>query len=414
MLHTMAALKSRLEQLRADTPGVQHVTHFNNAGCALPPACVLEAVQQFTELEALYGGYEVAAREVEALQRPYDALARLINCSPDEVAIVQSATSAWAQVFYGIPFKAGDRVVTAVAEYGSNFIAYLQVCQRIGVVVEVCPELPSGALDLAALEKLLRGSDGQRPAALLALTHVPTSSGRTYDVAAAGGCAQALGVPFLLDACQSVGQMQVDVQQIGCDFLAGTSRKFLRGPRGAGFLYARRAAMAGPAGGPAGWEPALLESHGATWSGRGSYVMAGNARRYEQYEMSFAAKVGLGVAVTYLLDSVGVEAAWQRIRMLANSLRSRLTEEVPRAVVQDKGELLCGIVSFTMLGFSCDTVKSHLAAQHINVSVSRRPSTFLDFESRGLTEVLRASCHYYNSEEEVEQLVVALKALNKG
>lgn len=193
--------------------------------------------------EAFLGGYEAVDASGSALRRPYTALAALLNCEPHELAVVTSATAAWQQVVYGLAWtwRPGDRVLTCVAEYGSNAIALLQLAKHTGISIEVVPETDDGDVDIPALQRML-ASNGPlgRPPVLVSLTHVPTSSGRVYDAAAVGAACRAAGVPFLLDACQSVGQLPVDVRAIGCDFLSGTGRKYLRAPRGSGFLFCRR------------------------------------------------------------------------------------------------------------------------------------------------------------------------------
>ncbi|KAL3143663.1 hypothetical protein ABBQ38_002458 [Trebouxia sp. C0009 RCD-2024] len=388
-------------RVRADTPGAQKVLHFNNAGSALPTTQVVQAQLDYLELEAKIGGYEAFAQQGEALEKPYTALAKLLNCHSDEIAIVTSSTAAWFQVFGGLHLKAGDRILTSYSEYGSNFLAYLQAVKRQQVQIEIIPEDDEGDIDVHALESMV--SDGAQRPTLIAITHIPTSSGRVYTSAAAvGAIAQREGIPYLLDATQSVGQMPVDVQALGCDYLTSTGRKFVRGPRGTGILYASRAAMARR-------EPAMVDVHGAVWTGRNEYELVPSAKRYELFEMSYAAKLGLGIALEYTRD-IGIDAIWDRVQFLAGMLRDKL-REVPGVTVQDKGRLLCGIVSFTMDGKAPEAVKDALAQKGINISISPANSTLLDFSRRGLDKVLRASVHYYNTEEEVAHFVQTLQGV---
>eukprot|EP00879_Flechtneria_rotunda_P013191 GHRR01013776.1.p1 GENE.GHRR01013776.1~~GHRR01013776.1.p1 ORF type:complete len:440 (+),score=145.36 GHRR01013776.1:194-1513(+) len=408
------------QQARSETPGCKHVIHFNSAGASLQPCVVLDAVQQYIQEEGETGGYETVNRRGYDLELPYTALAKMLNCSPSEIAIVNSATSAWAQVFYGIPFTQGDVILTSVAEYGSNYLAYLQVQKRFGVEVQVMPQTLEGDISIPHLQEML----AQKPKpVLVSVIHVPTSSGRVYDAAAVGAAAAAAGVPFLLDACQSVGQMPLDVQQLQCDFLTGTSRKFLRGPRGIGFLYARKATTANTlatnsssmssAAATAAWEPAIIDIHGASWTGPGSYELVESAERYEQYEVNMAAKVGFGVAVQYCTDQ-DLSRCWQRTQQLAAGLRAQLGTRVPGLTIHDHGKQLCGIVSFTLSSHpDAAAVKAYLATHKppINVTTSGIGSTRLDFETRGLQAVVRASVHYFNTDEDIKALVKALQHL---
>jgi cysteine desulfurase/selenocysteine lyase len=305
-------------------------------------------------------------------------------------------------------WRPGDRLLTSLCEYGSNYIAYLQLQKRTGIKIEIIPETEQGDLDLLALENMLQPQKQENSSrvVLVSLNHVPTSSGRVYNnVHGVGALTKQYNVLFLLDACQSVGQMPVDVKAIGCDFLSGTGRKYLRAPRGSGFLYCSKQAMSK-------FEPATLDNTGAVWSSPTSYELKPTARRFERYEMSFAAKVGLGIAIEQCLQ-IGIDKIWERIHYLAELLRSKLQQENSSSShsvqVHDKGALLCGLVSFTVDTMSADTLKQRLFKEYsINTSVSRVPSSRLDFENRNLTAVVRASVHYYNTEREIEILASAV------
>ena len=386
-----------LARARRETPGCTHVLHFNNAGAALMPRSVVESLLGHIRLEAEIGGYEAADREEVCVERAYDALASLLNCAREEIAIVENATRAWDMAFYSLRFGPGDRILTAISEYASNAMPFLQVAKRTGCSVEVVPNDESGQLSVAALERMM-----DERVKLIAVTHVPTNGGLVNPARAVGRVARTWKVPFLLDACQSAGQMPLDVQAIGCDMLSATARKYLRGPRGIGFLYVRRGLIET-------LEPPFIDLHAAEWTSPDRYVLRPDARRFENWESNVAAKIGLGVAVDYALGW-GIEAIYGRVRMLAEMLRARLSR-IPGVVVRDLGAERCGIVTLTLEGQEPAALQNALAGEAINVTVSTRLSTQFDMAARGLDAVLRASVHYYNSEEEVERFATALAAL---
>jgi cysteine desulfurase / selenocysteine lyase len=382
---------------RRDTPGCENVLHFNNAGAALMPQPVLHATIGHLQLEALVGGYEAAAQAEESVEHVYDAAATLLGCRRDEIAIVENATRAWDMAFYAVPLGPGDRILTAVAEYASNYIAFLQVARKTGAVVEVIPNDASGQLSIEALQRAINDR-----VKLIAITHVPTNGGLVNPAPAVGKVAREAGVLFLLDACQSVGQMPIDVEAIGCDMLSATGRKYLRGPRGTGLLYVRQEVLER-------LEPPFLDLHAAHWVAPERFEIRPDARRFENWETYYAGKIGLGVAIDYALQW-GLETIWKRISRLADDLRQQLGA-IPGVTVRDQGTEQCGIVAFTMAGKEADDVQRWLGNASINVSVSRIASTRLDMEVRSLPDLVRASVHYYNTEAEIERFCATLASI---
>jgi selenocysteine lyase/cysteine desulfurase len=383
-------------RLRAETPGCASVIHFNNAGAALMPDPVFRATIAHLELERTIGGYEAAERAGALLADFYPAVADLLNCQPNEVAFVENATRAWDMAFYGVPFAPGDVILTAEAEYASNYIALLHMAKRRGVKIEIVPSNGNGEIDLSALEAALR----LQPVRLVSLTHVPTQSGLINPAAEVGALCRRHGALFLLDACQSVGQMPVDVQAIGCDMLSGTGRKFLRGPRGTGFLFVRRDALDR-------LDPPFLDLHAATLNDSGGYDLLADARRFENWESYVAGRIGLGVAARYA-QGLGIDAIWTRIEFVASILREGLSA-MPGITVRDPGRLRCGIVTFTSDLEQPAVIKARLAAAGINVSVSSARYAMLDLGRRGLEAVVRASVHCYNTEDEIARLFDVLR-----
>jgi len=384
-----------LDKARRDTPGVDHVAHLNNAGGALRPSVVTDTVVAHLRREAEIGPYEAEAEAEERVAAVYDSVATLVGAHRDEIALVQSATAAWNVAFSSIAVRPGQRILTARTEYISNAIGLLQACERTGATLEVIEDDEHGQVDLDRLERRLDDD-----VALVALTHVPTGGGVVNPAGEVGALTRKAGVPFLLDACQSVGQLDVDVEELGCDLLAATGRKFLRGPRGTGFLYASRGIVDRLV-------PPVLGLGAARWTSATTYEVVPGALRFETWERSIADNLGLGAAADYALG-IGLPAIEQRVTALAARLRDDLAQ-VPRVTVRDKGVRRSGIVTFTVEGRSADDVRAQVAAAGVNVSVTRVSSAQLDFGARGLTEVVRASPHYYTSDDELDRLLAALR-----
>jgi len=384
-----------IERARRETPGCNHVVHFNNAGSALPPDCVVEAVKAHLDLEARIGGYEAAAAAHERIGGTYQAIAELIGSAPEEIALVENATRAWDMAFYSMRFCAGDRILTGRAEYASNVIAFLQAARRTGVHVEVVPDDETGQVDVEALARML-----DERVKLIAITHVPTNGGLVNPASEIGRICRSANIPFLLDACQSVGQMKIDVADLQCDILSATGRKFLRAPRGTGFLYVRKSMIEQ-------LEPIMLDLHAARWVDPDRYEIRKDARRFENWESGVAARIGLGVAARYALGW-GLQAIEERVERLAAVLRTRL-QMLPGVRVRDKGARRCAIVSFSLDGASPESVEKRLRGENINVSVSEASSTLFDMKERGLSSLIRASVHYYNTEDEIDRLIQALE-----
>lgn len=379
------------------TSGCTQVLHFNSCGSSLMPDSVLKAVKDHLDLEARIGGYEAAAQAMPLWEHAYDAIATLLNCERNEVAITENASRAWALAFHAIPLKAGDRILTAHAEYVSNWLAFLLVKQRTGCTVELVPDDEHGQIDLEALRNMM--DDRVK---LVALTHVPSSNGLINPAEEVGKIVRDSKALYLLDACQSVGQLPIDVQAIGCDILSATGRKFLRGPRGTGFLYVRQTVLEQ-------LEPVFIEHLTASWESRDSFEWRKGARRFETWEKSYANVIGLGAAVDHALHW-GLDAIAERVQFLASSLRTAL-EEVPGVRCQDLGLRKSGIVTFTVEGKEAASVMQRLAKQGMNVTVGRKEIARLDLEHRGLSSVVRASTHYFNTEEEIERFVAAVRSI---
>lgn len=390
----MADMTIDIDAVRADTPACEHRLHFNNAGASLMPDPVFRVLLEHLELERMVGGYEAQARAHAELAAFYSEFAALLGCSPAEIAWVENATRAWDMAFYSVPLGKGDRVLTHGAEYASNFLALLQQARRKGFSIDVAPSDETGQVDVAALERMIRPQTR-----LIALTHVPTQGGLINPAESVGAIARRYNVMYLLDACQSVGQLPLDVTRLGCDLLSGTGRKFLRGPRGTGFLYVSDGVVEQ-------LEPPFIDMRAATWTAPDRYEYAPGAQRFENWESFVAGRLALAAAVRYA-RGIGLDAIESRVASLATSLRQGL-DATSGVQVHDIGERLCGIVTFTKEGEMPEETVARLGRRGINVSMTSRTSAQIDFSERGLESLVRASVHYFNTTGEVERFVSAV------
>lgn len=363
------------------------------------PEPVLRRVVAHLEREAAIGGYEAHDEAGADFEAVYDSIARLVGATRDEIAMVENATRAWDMAFYGIAFKPGDRILTSMQEYASNVISFLQVAKR-GVSVEPVPSDASGQMDVAALRAML--DDRVK---LVAVSHMPTNGGLVQPAAEIGKACREAGVLYLLDACQTVGQMPVDVEEIGCDMLSATSRKYLRGPRGIGFLYVRSEILDQ-------LEPPFLDLKAATWVSRNEYQLRPDARRFENWERYIAGQLGMGVAAEYALD-IGLDRIWERVQERGATLRSRLNG-IPGVRTWDIGAIQGGIVTFTVEGHEVGEITTRLAKERINTTSSSPSSTRYDAEARKLPNLVRASVHYVTSDEEMDRLEAVVRAIARG
>ena len=384
--------------LRAETPGTHHVVHLNNAGASLMPTPVIDAIINHIALEAQVGGYEAADASRDAIRGFYTATAELLNTSTTNIAATASATDAYARALSAIPFKKGDVILTTLNDYVSNQIAFLSLKKRFGIRIVRAEDDPEGGVfvdDMAAKIKSLRPR-------VVAVTHVPTNSGLVQPVEAIGQICREQDVLYLVDACQSVGQLPIDVSRIHCDFLTATCRKFLRGPRGMGFLYVSDKALS------AGYAPLFIDLHGASWESADEFRPVPTALRFEDWEFPYALVLGAAEANRYA-QNVGLSTIARRNAQLCARLRQQLSE-LPHIRLLDEGKHLSSLVTLFCERKPAEAIQAALSAEHINTSLSGHGAAILDYNRKGMTTTaLRISPHYYNTETEIDTLVEVLK-----
>jgi selenocysteine lyase/cysteine desulfurase len=389
-----------LERWRRDTPAAMAGRiHLNNAGASLMPEPVYRMILDHLDREVRLGGYEAEAAAEGRIEGAYAEVARLVGAEPRNIAMVENATVAFSQALSSLDLGPGSVVVTSRNDYASNQLMYLSLARRRGVEVIRAADLPEGGVDPEDVRRLAR----QRRPSLVALTWIPTSSGLVQPAREVGAICAEAGVPYLVDACQAVGQLPIDVEALQCDFLAATARKFLRGPRGVGFLYVSDGVLS------RGGAPLHVDMRGADWISENEYRLRPDARRFENWEFAWSLILGLGEAAWYA-GEVGVERAKARAWRLAADLRGRLSD-LEGVRVLDRGAELCAIVTVELAGQDADRVVAELREQGINTSALAPTSAVLDLADKGARSVLRLSPHYYNTETELAAAVSAIAGL---
>ena len=387
-----------IEKIRAETPGIEFSTHLLACGSSLMPKNVVDAITQHTQLEALMGGYEAEAKKTDELNNIYDIVAEHIGANSHEIALMENSTVAWSHAFYALPLNSGSKILTSEAEYAANYVAFLQRAKRDNLIIDIVPSDESGTLDVNALESMVDEEVG-----LIAISWIPTNGGLVNPAERVGQIAKKYNIPYLLDACQAAGQMSIDVEKISCDFLSATGRKFLRGPRGTGFLYIKDKWLSTI-------EPVMIDHFGAPWVSKNAYELREDARRFETWENSYALRIGLGEAITYA-EEIGIDLIHERVQLLA-SLNRKLLSEVKNVQVRDIGTEQCGIISFS-IEEEKDPKKivDQMSEAGFTIGSVDPESTLIDSVKRNLPTLLRMAPHYYNTEEEIEKAVKQISLL---
>lgn len=386
-----------IDKIRQETRGLSDGKIFlNNAGSSLMPTTVVDSMIDYLQQEEQSGGYQVADRNAELLDQFYQETAKLINCKSSNIAFATSATEAYAMALSSIIFKEGDVIITTVDDYISNQITFISLQKKINVKLIRTKNLPDNELDLEDLENLIR----EHHPKLVAVTHIPTNSGLIQNVEAVGKICKKHDILYLVDSCQSVGQMVVDVEKIGCDFLTATGRKFMRGPRGTGFLYVSDKILA------QNYAPLLLDMRGAHWSECNDYELFKTAKRFEHWELSYASLLGFAEALKYA-NNVGLQNIENHNRKLSEKLRENLKNI--GFSIWDLGNNLSSIITFSGPDGDLENIQKVLKQNNVFFSVTYKNSALIDFTNKNINGIVRLSPHYFNTIEEIEKVSEILK-----
>jgi selenocysteine lyase/cysteine desulfurase len=384
---------SEIEKIRKDTPATKNLIHFNNAGASLMPNPVLQEIKAYLDEESQIGGYETAKKRERDIVRFYMNLGNLIGARRKNIAFCANATDAYARALLSIPFQKGDVILTTTNDYISNHLVFMSMANRFGLRILKAENTADGRVDLDSIQDQLEKYHPR----LLAVTHVPTNSGLVQPVEEIGEITANFDTLYLVDGCQSAGQINLDVKKIGCDFFSATFRKFLRGPRGAGFLYVSDHVL------KAGLYPLHLDMRGAHWTSENEFQLVPHARRFEDWENPYALLMGSSKAARYVM-SIGLDRIEARVSELADYLREGL-QRISKAQVLDQGTKKCGIVTMHLQDADPDSLVKYLTAHNINGGMTTAANARIDFKEKGVSWALRLSPHYFNTHSEIDRVL---------
>ncbi len=380
-----------INQIRNDISNYGEKIFLNSAGSSLSPAVVNKRVKKHLDLEEKVGGYSAAEMMEEEILLFYQEASQLIGCRSENIAFTNNATDSYLRALFSFDYKVDDVIITTDDDYASNHIHFISLRNSYGIKVLRIANLENGDLDIDHFKELI----SKHHPKLIAITHVPTNSGLVQNVKEIGETAYNSNIPFLLDACQSIGQLTLDVQELKCDFLSATGRKFLRGPRGTGFLYVSDRML------ESNTIPLMIDGKGAIWNKVDNYRVIEGAKRYEMWEKSYALQLGLMEAIKYA-NEIGLDQIEAYSAKLMKQFRENLTG-LKGINLYDGGRQKCNILTLQKEGKSMDEIQNVLTQNQIFHSVSEKEWGFIDFSKKGVEWVIRLSPHYFNTFDEIDK-----------
>jgi selenocysteine lyase/cysteine desulfurase len=369
-------------------PILRHCDFFNHAGVAPLPRRAGDALRAFADQ------YERRAyldsgfyRDIETLRR---SAARLINAAPEEIAFVKNTSEGIATVAAGLEWRAGDRIVTTAVEYPANMYPWIDVAQRHGAELVTVPEITrDDGTRAVPLESLLAAADHWRTR-LVALSHVEYASGQRHDLAAVGQFCRDRQILFCVDAIQSMGVLPLDVRAMNVDFCSADGHKWLLGPEGAGVFFCRRDLLTTLRPLSVGWMNVVNDQD----YGHYDFTLKPDARRFECGTHNIPGLLALKASLEMLLE-LGTPNVAARLKHLTDRLVTGLTKKGYQVISPRAADEWSGIVSFTSPTHDHQRLWRTLRTQH-NTEIALR-------ENR-----LRVSAHLYNTEQQIDRLLVNL------
>ncbi len=374
------------------------VLHFNHSGAGLPSPETVQVIVNHLRLEAERGPMEAGALASDASNMVYKTAAQLLGCSSQHVAFGTSHGQLYGNLIASIPLAPGDKVLVSRQEWIGNVLCLQRSANLNGASLSLMASDDTSAVDPVALGKSL--SPDVR---IVALTWIGAGSALINPAAAIGAAIRQAGSSafFIIDASQVIGQVPINVAELGCDALIACGRKFLRGPRGTALAYISPRLASEIV-------PRNIDSLSSTLRD-GNVEVANSAQAFEFGEESVALKLGLGKAIEQALD-LGVDHIRLALDQKAGALRQALAE-LPRVKLLDRGNNKGAAVTFAIDGLPCATAKQRLSEQGINIGMNGPGYTPYDMSMRGISELLRASVHLNTTDEDIALIVNAIRSI---
>lgn len=369
--------------------------NFNNAGSSRPYSEVNKEIRDFLKVEYFMGGYYAVEKYKKKLEKFYYNLSKLINCKVAEISFLSSTTQAWNLFFNSIQISKKENIVIFENEYGSNLIYYKK--QKLNVRIVKINE--DGKICLKDLLKKIN-----KNTKIISLCHIASQCGDKIEAAKIFNFVRNLNPDIIcvLDACQSIGQIKVDVKEINCDVLVGSGRKYLRGPRGTGFIYINEKIREKV-------KPMILDLKNTECYQE--IIKIKKANIFENFEYSPALQIGLGKAIERI-NSSGINQIELQIRQKSQYLRKKL-DYFSKITFFENFNTLTGINTLKIEGLSSLRIYNYLLSKRILTSISTSATSLLYFNKKKIKDVLRISIHHYNSLYQINYLIKCLIDLIK-
>lgn len=375
--------------------------YLNNAGAGLMSDETLNVIMDYYRQERSVGAYQAARDNKERTDAFYLNVVNLINAdSVEEVAFVDSASRGWNLVIYGANISSGDTIVTLSTEFGTNLITIFDFAKKVGATVKVIPCDEEGSFDISCLEDILGKATGSK---MIAVSQAAAQGSIVNPVAEIGRIAKKYEALYVVDGCQSVGQMPVDVQTINCDAFLTSGRKWLCGPRGTGFLYVRKNANIKSTQLDLASADLVLDDKSNVLDVK----VRSDAKKFELWERNIASVLGLSEAI-FAMQRIGIEKIALALSDYANRIRA--------AVISNRKLHLIGRLdsSSGIVGFYADEPSIEDRVQRIFADKELIVSTLSDwdcplaFPRNGATKIFRLSPHYFTDSKTIQNACNAI------